>query len=767
MSKSKILVVEDEAITAKDIQDRLKGLGYDVPAIASSGEGAIKKTEEIKPDLVLMDIVLKGDMKGIEAAVQIRDRFDIPVVYLTAHIDEASLEKIRATEPYGYITKPFEDKELRPAIEMALQRHKLEKSLRSAEQDWRNSFNSLDDVMLIIDRDYNIENINEIGLNLLGKSKEEVIGQKCYQVISGADSPGEDCPCMKSLETKKVESTDRYEARFGKYFAIKSSPMLDENGEVIKFVDLRRDISERKRAEDALRASEQWLSTTLRSLGDAVIATDAQGLVSLMNPVAEILTGWYEAEALGKPLEDVFNIINEQTGAQAENPVARVLREGVVVGLANHTVLIAKDETKRPIADSGAPISDAEGNLMGTVMVFRDISELRMMEEALQKQMYVLGERVKELNCFYNISELVETPGNSLEELLRGSLSIIPPAWRYQEITCVRITIGDQEFKTENFLETNWKLSTDILVGEKRVGTLEVCYLEERPQSDEGPFLNEERSLLDAIAERLGRIIERMRAEEERERLYQELEAKNKELEQIVYVTSHDLRSPLVNVQGFSKELDQSVKELSSALQRGDIPTALKEEVIPILDEDIPEALQYIHTGTSKMDSLLSCLLRLSRLGRAALTIEKLDMNTLMSDIAGTLEFQIKDKDAELVIGALPPCRGDKTQINQVFSNLLDNALKYLDSNRPGAIKITGQEEKRQSIYCIEDNGVGIAPEHQAKIFEIFQQLDPGTTTGEGLGLTIVWQILDRHNGRIWLESEPGKGSRFFVALPT
>jgi len=235
----------------------------------------------------------------------------------------------------------------------------------------------------------------------------------------------------------------------------------------------------------------------------------------------------------------------------------------------------------------------------------------------------------------------------------------------------------------------------------------------------------------------------------------------------MVYVASHDLRSPLVNVQGFSKELDQSVKELSSALQREDIPTAIKEEVIPILDEDIPEALQYIHTSTSKMDSLLSGLLRLSRLGRAALTIEKLDMNTLMSDIAGAFEFQIKDKDAELVIGSLPPCRGDKMQINQVFSNLLDNALKYLDPNRPGVIKITGQEDKRQSIYCIEDNGVGIAPEHQAKIFEIFQQLDPSTTTGEGLGLTIVWQILDRHNGRIWLESEPGKGSKFFVALPT
>jgi PAS domain S-box-containing protein len=250
MAKAKILIVEDEAITAKDIQNRLKELDYEVSAIAASGEEAIKKAEEIKPDLVLMDIVLRGDMDGIEAAERIHDRFDVPVVYFTAYIDEARLKKTKVTEPYGYIIKPFEDKELRPTIEMALQRHKLGKALRIAEQDWRNSFDSLEDIMLIVDRNYNIENINEIGLKLLGQSKEEVIGQKCYQVICGLDSPGEDCPCMKSLETKKVESLDRYEEIFGKYYSIKSSPILDENGEIIKFVHLKRDITERKRAEE-------------------------------------------------------------------------------------------------------------------------------------------------------------------------------------------------------------------------------------------------------------------------------------------------------------------------------------------------------------------------------------------------------------------------------------------------------------------------------------------------------------------------------------
>ena len=150
--------------------------------------------------------------------------------------------------------------------------------------------------------------------------------------------------------------------------------------------ELQHEISERKRAEEALRESEQWLSTTLRSIGDAVIVTDAQGLVTLMNPVAEDLTGWDEAGTVGKPLEDVFNIINEQTGYLAESPVARVMREGVLVGLADHTILIAKDGTKRSIADSGAPMRDEEGNIIGTVMVFRDITELKQLEEQLVRK---------------------------------------------------------------------------------------------------------------------------------------------------------------------------------------------------------------------------------------------------------------------------------------------------------------------------------------------------------------------------------------------
>ena len=167
------------------------------------------------------------------------------------------------------------------------------------------------------------------------------------------------------------------------------------------------------------------------------------------------------------------------------------------------------------------------------------------------------------------------------------------------------------------------------------------------------------------------------------------------------------------------------------------------------------------------MDSLLSGLLVISRLGRAELNAEKLHMNRLITDITKTFEFQIKNADVDLEISELPPCKGDEAQINQVFSNLMGNAIKYLDPNRPGIIKLSGTKEKNQVVYCLEDNGIGIAPEHQEKIFDIFHQLNPEVSNGEGLGLTIIRKILDKHQGKIWVESEPGKGSKFYVSLPT
>jgi signal transduction histidine kinase len=252
----------------------------------------------------------------------------------------------------------------------------------------------------------------------------------------------------------------------------------------------------------------------------------------------------------------------------------------------------------------------------------------------------------------------------------------------------------------------------------------------------------------------------------ELQRFNRELERSNRELHDFAHVVSHDLRAPLVNIQGFSQELGLTCERLRSLLAMVDVDEPQRRELSALLDEDIPEALGFITTSSARMDSLLSGVLKLSRVGRAALTIRQLDMNQMVSEIVATMKFAIEQSGVAVQVETLPPCQGDQLQLNQVFANLLDNALKYLVPNRPGVIRVSGREEPDHVVYTIADNGIGIAAEHQNAIFKIFHRLAPKSGTGEGLGLTIVRRALDRQGGKIWLESAVNEGSQFHVSLP-
>lgn len=274
------------------------------------------------------------------------------------------------------------------------------------------------------------------------------------------------------------------------------------------------------------------------------------------------------------------------------------------------------------------------------------------------------------------------------------------------------------------------------------------------------PFLDEKGKPRQYVAIRTD-ITQRKEDELRLKFLAEELAAKNKELETVVYVVSHDLRSPLLNVQGFGNALIRACGQLKDKLQPFE-----DAEVKGLFDVEIPRALRFIEAGVTKMDMLLTGFLRFSRLGRVVLQIQRIQMNKLVHGAAQALKFQTEEADATVSIGDLPDCTGDPTLIGQVFSNLIDNALKYRAKDRPCQISITGRENGGQAIYCVEDNGIGIAGEHQPKVFELFHRLDPKKTQGEGLGLSIAQRALERQQGRIWLESTPQVGTRFFIALP-
>ncbi len=280
MDKTSILIVEDEGIVAKNLNNKLVQLGYEVAGTATSAEEAVEMALELQPQLILMDIQLSGQRDGIQAAEAVRAQYDVPVIYLTAHSDPATLARAKLTGPFGYILKPFEMRDLATQIELALYKHQADKQVHE---------------------------------------------------------------------------------------------------------------------------QREWLRITLSSIGDAVIATDATGLITFINPVAEALTGWKQDEATGQPMQDVFRIVNEHSRQIADDPVSKVLQSGVIVGLANHTLLLRKGGGEIPIDDSGAPIRDISGHILGVVVVFRDISERRQAEQSLRESDQHLA---KELNAARKLQQV-------------------------------------------------------------------------------------------------------------------------------------------------------------------------------------------------------------------------------------------------------------------------------------------------------------------------------------------------------------------------
>jgi signal transduction histidine kinase len=247
-----------------------------------------------------------------------------------------------------------------------------------------------------------------------------------------------------------------------------------------------------------------------------------------------------------------------------------------------------------------------------------------------------------------------------------------------------------------------------------------------------------------------------------------ELEAVNEELKTFAYMVSHDLRAPLVNIRGFSGELAISLTYVHTAIEPlfPQLSAASRQDVDRAFEEEIPEALGFINSSVSRMNDFINAILKLSRLGHRELNLERLDTNTLVFQTLETLAHQIDARDAKVIVGDLPAIVADRTAMEQVFSNLLMNAIIYLDPKRPGIITVSGEQNLKDTTFCIQDNGRGISADDIQRIFELFRRAGKQDTPGEGMGLAYVRTLVRRFGGRIWCESEPGKGSIFSFTIP-
>jgi signal transduction histidine kinase len=245
-----------------------------------------------------------------------------------------------------------------------------------------------------------------------------------------------------------------------------------------------------------------------------------------------------------------------------------------------------------------------------------------------------------------------------------------------------------------------------------------------------------------------------------------EVGRRNEEVEGFVYVASHDLRAPLVTLHGFAAELGLSCRELADHLRDGQLPAGIAEAVRRIVDDEIPTALHHIGAGTARFQRLIDALIALSRSGQQEYRSEEVDVQALVATALESLRPSIQTSDAHVSIQTLPPAIGDSTAIARVFSNLIGNAVKYLKPGRPGLIEIGGVRENGAAHYWVRDNGSGIPPAAQARLFQLFQRFHPTLAPGLGIGLAMVKRIVERLGGDVWAESQAELGTSFHLTLP-
>ena len=484
------------------------------------------------------------------------------------------------------------------------------------------------------------------------------------------------------------------------------------------------------------REVRELMETTLRSIGDAVISTDAKGYIVFANQVARSLTGWADQDLTGMHLDEVFVIVNEHTRATVESPVAKVLREGGVVGLANHTILIARDGTETAIDDSGAPIRDKDGNIRGTVLVFRDITERRRAEETSQLLASIVASSddaiiSKDLNGIVTSwnAGAQRIFGYTPEEMIGQPVARLAPPDRLQEMPRIleRIRSGErlEHFESVRRAKSGRLVNVSLTIS---------------------PILNARGQIVGAS--KIARnITERKLAEEAVLQNAERLARSNAELQQFAYAASHDLQEPLRTIVSFSQLLVERCKGK--------------------LDPESEQFLEFVTAAAARMRALISDLLTYSRtVHREGTSLKEVALNEIVDVALFNLQFAIQESGAVVEVGKLPTVRADEPQMMQLFQNLISNAIKYRSEETPH-IRITAGQNGEEWVISVADNGQGISSQYQDYIFGVFKRLHGREYAGTGVGLAICKSVVERHGGRIWVESEPGRGSTFKFSLAT
>jgi PAS domain S-box-containing protein len=495
-------------------------------------------------------------------------------------------------------------------------------------------------------------------------------------------------------------------------------------------------IAELRESRAQKEEARHTLEVTLKSIGDAVITTDAKGQVLFLNTVAESLTGWQAAEAHGRPVQEVFRIVDEAAHNPMENPVDKVRRLLAIVGLANHTLLVRRDGTEIPIDDSGAPILGADDEFAGVVMVFRDVTERRRAERLMEES----ARRYRQLAD--SMPQIVWTATNGGEvdygnERWRKRIGIMPDGQRGNVWPAV-IHPDDRA----NF-ESAWndaRARREAFQVECRVRNVNTgryrWYLGRAiPVRDETGAPEKWFGTLTDI--------------DERKQSETALRQANEDLSQFAYSASHDLQEPLRNVIMFT--------QLFARRNAGRF------------DPDSEEMIQLVVDSAKRMEDLMRDLLLYVRAGSMPIAKEATttDFQVALDKALSHLRSAIRSADAIIEVnGPLPELAVDEVHLTQLFQNIIGNSLKYRSPERPH-IRVSATLQNTEWVISVRDNGIGIDSRYAKQIFGLFKRLHSSEQyPGTGIGLAICQKILERYGGRIWVDPDIEQGSQFSFALP-
>ena len=726
MGASKILVVEDDESVARDLRERVIRFGYEVVGVVPNAERAVAAVFELRPDVVLMDMRLRGDMDGVDAAIAIHRTSDVPIVFMSAgpENDHTTPARALADEPAGYLVKPVNVNELEVALSGAIRRARRTEHFRKSEKWLGSVLNGISDAV-IATVEGEIRCLNPAAERLTGWTMEQAVGVDIAQVLHTKGEVARDA----RLAPTPQPTHETLIARDGTEHAIElrfTTPLEDSSGEGAVWVF--RDITERQRTEDALRQSEERFRLLVDAVKDwEICMLDVEGRVVSWNAGAERLLGYRADEIVGRSAA-VF-------GPQGEEQIsARALETAVSQGRCEgEGWCLRKDGSRFWANDVVTPIRDAEGKLRGFAKVVRDVTESRRAEEAL---------RASEERFRFAV-ELAEL----------GTWDAPPPRYIAQADDRCKALFGllpEDELSLDVFYSA---LHPDDLQRTKEAVERAITY-----RSGSGGEYNTEyraigvRDRVERWIDALGKVFfdeagnpkrflgvvrditERHRIDEVRDRL--------------TGIFAHDLRSPL------------------SAILTG-------SEVLLRQGEESTKIAHIIRRSAERMASMIEQLMDFTRVrfrGEMPVQRDRVDLAALCRD--AVVEAEAANPGREVKAEVPRECLGmwDRIGLSRVLSNLLGNALQHGCPNSPVSFAL--RDEGATVILEVRNQGVPIPEETLPLLFDPFRRgrSGKGAVTergaGLGLGLYITREIVRTHGGDIDVRSAAEEGSTFTVRLP-